>query len=177
MSIVIFLAVLIAAALAFASSRPDTFRVERSTTIHAAPEAVFPHINDLARWQPWSPWEKLDPAIKREMSASTSGKGATYAWEGNKKVGQGSMEITESIPASKIVIRLAFLKPFKATNTVEFTLTPQGGDTHVVWAMDGARPFMAKVAGLFMNCDKMVGKSFAEGLASMKALIEKGAPS
>ena len=112
--IAIIVTVLIAGVLIFAATKPDTFRVQRATSIKAPPEKVFALINDFNRWAAWSPWEKKDPAMKRMFGATTSGKGATYAWEGNKDVGQGRMEIAESIPASKVALKLDFLKPFEA---------------------------------------------------------------
>lgn len=164
---------LIAGVLIFAATRPDTFRVERSASIKAPPERVFALINDFERWDAWSPWEKKDPAMKRTFGAATSGKGATYAWDGNKDVGQGSMEIVESVPPSKVALRLDFVKPFEAHNTVEFRLSPMGGATNVTWAMQGPVPYFAKIIHVFIDMDKMVGKDFEAGLASLKANAEK----
>ena len=125
-TIAIVIAVLIVGVLIFAATKPDTFRVERSTGIKAPPEKIFAILNDFKQWGAWSPWEKKDPAMKRNFGATTSGKGATYSWEGNKEVGQGSMTITESTPSSKIALNLDFLKPFEAHNVAEFTLAAQG---------------------------------------------------
>jgi len=167
------LALAIIILLVIAANKPDAFRIQRSATINAAPDKVFPLINDFHNWPAWSPWEKLDPALKRTHSGVPSGKGAIYEWEGNKKVGQGRMEITESAPPSRIIIKLDFIKPFSANNTTEFTLAGQGGSTNVSWAMTGKQPFMFKVMSIFMSMDKMVGKDFEAGLASMKAIAEK----
>ena len=146
-----------------------------AATIKAAPEKIFPLINDFHRWSAWSPWEKMDPNLKRTHSGAASGKGAVYEWEGNKKVGQGRMEIVESTPPSRVQIKLDFFKPFEAHNTAEFTLAGEGGATNVTWAMHGSMPYMMKVMSVFMNMDKMVGKDFEAGLASMKGLAETDA--
>jgi uncharacterized protein YndB with AHSA1/START domain len=172
-TIAIIIAVLIAGVLIFAATKPDTFRVERSTSIKAPPEKIFAILNDFKQWGAWSPWEKKDPAMKRKFGAITVGKGATYGWEGNKDVGQGSMTITESVPSSKLVLNLDFLKPFEAHNFVEFTLTAQGDTTNVTWAMHGPANFMTKIIHVFMNMDKMVGPDFEAGLANLKAAAEK----
>jgi uncharacterized protein YndB with AHSA1/START domain len=170
---VIIIFVVIAAVLIFAATKPDTFRVERAAGIQAPPEKVFALINDFRRWDAWSPWEKKDPGMKRTFGAATSGKGATYAWDGDKNVGQGSMEIAESVPHSRIAIKLDFVKPFEAHNTVEFTLRPRGGVTDLTWSMQGHTPYFAKVIHVFFDMDSMVGKDFEAGLASLKALAEK----
>jgi len=171
-TIAIVVAVLIAGVLIFAATKPDTFRVQRSASIKAPPEKVFGYINDFKRWDVWSPWEKKDPAMKRTYGATTAGKGATYAWEGNKEVGQGSMEITGSTPSSQVVLKLDFIKPFEGHNTVEFTLQPQGDTTNVTWTMQGPTPYFAKIIHVFVNMDNMVGKEFENGLASLKAAAE-----
>jgi uncharacterized protein YndB with AHSA1/START domain len=169
----ILVLVFIVGALIVAATRPDAFRVERSASIAAPPEKVFPLINDFKRWDAWSPWEKKDPAMKRTYSAVTSGKGARYAWEGNGEVGQGSMEIVESAAPSRVALKLDFVKPFEGHNRVDFTLEPRGGATRVTWAMHGPMPYVSKVISLFCNMDAMIGKEFEAGLASMKAAAEK----
>ena len=166
------IAALIAAILLFAATRPDSFRVERSTTIKAPPERVFGYINDFHNWPAWSPWERMDPALKRTYSGPTSGKGSAYAWEGNSKVGSGRMEIQESSPPGKILINLDFMKPMEAHNITEFTLVPKGDTTDVTWAMYGPSPYLSKVMQTFFSMEKMVGGSFAEGLANLKAAAE-----
>jgi len=172
-SIAIAVAVLIIGILGYAATRPDTFRVERSASIKAPPDKVYALIDDFKRWEAWSPWEKKDPAMQRTYGATTKGKGATYAWNGNKDVGQGGMEIVESIAPSKIAIKLDFLEPFEAHNQVEFTLTPKGDATDVRWAMQGPVPYFAKIIHMFMDMDQMVGKDFETGLANLKSLAEK----
>ncbi|MGH8768559.1 MAG: SRPBCC family protein [Burkholderiales bacterium] len=171
--IAMVIAALIASVLVFAATKPDTFRVQRAASIKAPPEKVFALINDFNRWGAWSPWEKKDPAMKRTFGAATSGKGAVYAWEGNKDVGQGRMEIAESVPPSSIRINLDFVKPFEARNLVEFTLEPEGDLTNVTWAMQGDTPYFAKIIHVFINMDKMVGTDFEAGLANLKAVSEK----
>jgi carbon monoxide dehydrogenase subunit G len=170
--IAIVVVVLIAAILILAAAKPDTFRVQRAARIKAPPEKIFAFINDFNRWGSWSPWEKKDPAMKRTYGASTSGKGAVYAWEGNKDVGQGRMEIAESSPPSKVTLKLDFVKPFEAHNIVEFALEPKGDATNVTWAMQGATPYFAKIIHVFINMDSMVGKDFETGLANLKAAAE-----
>ncbi len=168
---VIAVAVLIAAALAYAASKPDTFTIRRSAVIAAPPEHIFPLIGDLRAQSAWSPFEK-DPAMKRTYSGAARGTGAVYAWDGNRQVGSGSIAITAATPPSKVTLALDMVRPFKAHNTVEFTLDRTPAGTEVTWVMRGAQPFMAKVMGLFMNCDKMVGGEFEQGLANLKALAE-----
>lgn len=171
--ILIALAVLIATVLGLAVTKPDTFRIQRAVTIKAPPEKIFAVINDFHNWTSWSPWEKLDPAMKRTHSGAASGKGAIYEWEGNSKVGAGRMEILDTTAPSKIAIKLDFIKPFEGHNTAEYTLVPQGEMTNVTWAMYGPTPFISKLMQVFISFDKMIGKDFEEGLANLKAVAEK----
>jgi uncharacterized protein YndB with AHSA1/START domain len=170
-TILIVIAVAVAAVLAYAASKPDTFMVRRSASIAAPPEKIFPMIDDLRAQSAWSPFEK-DPNMKRTHSGAPRGKGAVYAWDGNRQVGAGRIAITESVPSSKVVLLLDMVRPFKAHNTVEFTLDRIGAGTNVTWAMQGSQPYMAKVMGLFVDCDKMCGGMFEEGLAKLKAIAE-----
>ena len=172
-TIALIVAVLIAGVLIFAATKPDTFSVERSATIKAPPEKIFAVLNDFHRWTEWSPWEKLDPAMKRTLGGPASGQGATYAWEGNSKAGAGRMEITDSVPARKVGIKLDFIKPFEGHNIAEFTLTPQGDATQVNWLMHGPAPFISKLMQVFISMDKMIGQDFEEGLANLKAVAER----
>ena len=171
---VVLIAIIVAAAglFLYVTGRPDAFRVERSASIDAPPEKVFALINDFHNWPSWSPWDKMDPAMKRTHSGAASGVGAVYAWQGNRKVGEGRMEIIDSSPPSRVAIKLDFLKPFEAHNTADFSLRPAGGGTSVTWAMFGPASFMTKAMGVFMSMDKMVGKDFEQGLANMKAAAE-----
>lgn len=170
--IAIVVVVAVAALLLFAATRPDSFRVERKATIQAPPEKVYGLINDFHRWPQWSPWERLDPAMKRTLGGPDSGLGATYAWEGNKDVGAGRMEIKESVPASKIHIQLDFLQPIESHNQTDFILSSQGSGTEVTWAMYGPADYMTKLMGVFASMDSMVGKDFEKGLANLKAVAE-----
>jgi uncharacterized protein YndB with AHSA1/START domain len=171
--IAIVVVVVLAAVLGFAVTKPDTFRVQRTASIKAPAEKIFPLIDDFKSWGAWSPWENLDPAMKRTYGAATSGKGAVYAWEGNGKVGAGRMEITEAAPPSRVTIRLDFLKPFAAQNFAEFTLRPQGEATDVTWAMYGPSTYLSKLMSVFCDMDSMIGANFETGLANLKAAAEK----
>lgn len=171
--IIAVLAVVVIGILIIASTKPDTFRIERRAVINAPPEKVFALINDFHAWPLWSPWEKRDPNLKRQHSGAPAGKGAIYAWEGNRNVGKGQMEIIESTHSSRVLIKLDFFVPFEAHNTADITLSPKAGGTEVVWAMYGPSLFMSKVMTTFFDMDKMVGKDFEEGFANMKAVAEK----
>ena len=171
--VVIIIVVAIAAVLGYASTQSDVLRVERSTTIKAPPEKIFGVLNDFHNWQSWSPYEKLDPEMKRTLSGADNGKGAVYAWDGAGKAGAGRMEIIESAPASKVTIKLDFSRPFEGHSTAEYTLVPQGDTTKLTWAMVGPAPFITKLMGIFVNLDTMIGKDFEDGLANLKALAEK----
>lgn len=159
--------------LAVAATKPDTFRVQRSATIKAPPEKIFPMINDFRSWAAWSPYEHKDPAMKRTYGSTTSGKGAVYEWDGDKNVGSGRITITDASPPSKVMIDLDMIKPFAASNKVEFTLVPNGDATAVTWEMQGGVPYFAKIIHVFFDMDKMVGGDFEQGLASLKASAEK----
>jgi uncharacterized protein YndB with AHSA1/START domain len=172
-TISIVIAILIAALLLYAATQPDTFRIERSMSIKAPPEKIFSLINDFHQWEAWSPWEKIDPEIKRTYSGTTSGRGAVYEWLGNKDAGQGRMEIIESSPPSRVALKLDFISPFEAHNLVDFTLITQGDTTTVTQAMYGPSPYISKLMGLFFSMEKMVGQKYEEGLASLKAIAEK----
>lgn len=165
--------VAIAIVLILAATKPDTFAVRRAAIIKAPPETIFPLINDFHQWGSWSPYEHKDPAMKRTFSGAARGKGAVYAWEGNKNVGSGRMEILDAPAPSKIVIKLDFLTPFEAHNTAEFTMLPQDDATHLTWLMHGPAPLMSRVMQVFINMDNMVGKDFETGLANVKRLAEK----
>lgn len=166
--------VLLGGFLLFVASKPNSFSIERSMEIQAPPEDVFALINDFHMWSQWSPWEKLDPAMKKTFSGSEKGAGSEYAWAGNKKVGEGKMEIIEAQAPSKVTMKIDFLKPFEAHNVTEFTIVSSDGQTSTVtWKMSGPNPFMMKAVGVFMNMDKVVGKDFETGLTNLKALAEK----
>jgi uncharacterized protein YndB with AHSA1/START domain len=149
-----------------------TFRIARSTIIAAPPERITPHVEDFRAWEKWSPYEKLDPQMKKTFSGAERGEGASYAWQGNSKAGAGSMTITSATP-QKIAIALNFTKPMRSQNTAEFTFEPDGVGTRVTWTMIGPQNLMMKVMGVFMNMDKMIGQAFEEGLGTLKERVEK----
>jgi hypothetical protein len=172
-TIAIGLGILLAAILGFAATKPATFRVERAKSIQAPPDKIFELINDFHRWASWSPYEKLDPAMKKTYTGAVSGKGAVYEWAGNRKAGQGRMEITDSSPGSKVTIKLDFLKPFEGHNVAEFTLEVIGGSANVTWATYGPQAYILKVMTTFFSMDNMLGKDFEAGLDNLKAIAEK----
>lgn len=151
----------------------DTYTIERSTTIEAPPEKIYGHIIDLHKMEAWSPWVGMDPDMTRTYSGPESGVGARYSWSGNRKVGTGSMEITDAKENQRVDIDLEFLKPFKARNKAWMTLEPQGGGTHVTWAISGEKTLMTKVMSIFKSLDSMMGPDFERGLANLKKVAEK----
>lgn len=175
-NILIALAAILAVFAIVVALRPDDFRIARSTNISAPVEAAFEQVNDLHRWQEMSPYAKLDPAGKYTYTGPQAGIGASLAWVGNSKVGEGRMTIIDSRPNELVRMKLEFLKPFKVTNTAEFTFEPGDDQTRVTWSMFGKSKFMCKAMGLFMNMDKMCGTQFEEGLANMKTIAEAGSP-
>ena len=170
---VIAVVVLIAAVVILAVAKSGAFEVQRATTIGAAPEKIFPLINDFQKWSGWSPYEKKDPGMTRTFSGAASGKGAVYEWDGNAHVGKGRIEITEVAVPSQVTIKLDMIKPMEGHNVVNFTLEPRGSATRVTWAMRGVCAYPAKILGLFFNMDKMVGGDFEIGLANLKTLAER----
>src|SRR6266849_5891596 len=170
--ILIALAVVVVVFLSVVAMQPSDFRITRSATIAAPPEAVFAQVNDLHNWEAWSPWAKLDPNAKSTYEGPAAGVGAAFAWSGNNQIGEGRMTVTESRPNELVRFKLDFLNPFKATNTAEFTFKPEGNQTAVTWSMYGKNSFIGKAIGLFINCYKMVGGQFEQGLAQMKSVAE-----
>lgn len=166
----IALVVLIVGFVAVVALQPADFRIEREKSIAAPDYVVFNVLNNFHRWSAWSPWEKLDPNMERKHSGSNVGKGAVYEWSGNDDVGSGRMTIVESVPPSKVVIQLEFIKPFEATNTTIFTIDGAPNESKVTWSMEGKNNFMAKAASLFMDMDAMVGKDFELGLDQLDKL-------
>lgn len=150
----------------------DTFRIERTNLVGAPPGAIHPLVADFHRWREWSPYEDLDPDLKRTYSGAEKGVGAVYAWEGNGKAGAGRMEIVEAPVPDRVTIRLDFSRPMRASHEAVFTFIPEGGATRVTWAMTGARPLLMKLMGLFVNFDRMIGRDFEKGLAKLKAAAE-----
>jgi uncharacterized protein YndB with AHSA1/START domain len=154
------------------ATRPSEFRVTRSGTIAAPASAIFPHVNTLTQWEPWSPWARLDPNAKTTFEGPAEGKGAIMRWDGNRNIGAGSMTILESRPNEFVRFQLDFLKPMKGTSLAEFTFRDEGGKTLVTWSMFGTNNFLAKAMTLVINCEKMVGEQFEKGLANLKSLAE-----
>jgi hypothetical protein len=171
--VALVLAIAIAVLLILAATKPDTLRVQRATSIRAPADRIFSMINDFHQWRGWSPYEDRDPALKRTYEGPDSGQGAVYAWDGNRNVGSGRMEILEASVPSKITIKLDFFKPFEGHNTAEFTMLPQGDVTNLTWTMHGPAVFMSKLMQVFMNLDHMIGRDFEAGLANLKKLAEK----
>ena len=170
----IVVVLVIAAVLGFAATRPGELTVQRSIAIKAEPAKIYPLIVDFRHWPTWSPWEKLDPAMKRTLSGPPGGAGAVYAWDGSSKVGAGRMEVKDATPPSKVVIQLDFLQPFEAHNVADFTLARRADSgTDVIWQMRGPTPFVTKLMSVFVDMDKMIGKDFEAGLANLKAVAEK----
>ena len=168
-------AALVAVFVVIVALQPAEFRVERAATMRAPATAPFAQVNDFQNWRAWSPWEKIDPALKRSYEGPRAGAGAQYAWVGNKDVGEGRMTILESRPGELVRIKLEFFKPFAASNTAEFRFKPaENGATAVSWSMEGRNNFLSKAMCLFVNMDRMVGGMFEQGLAQMKAVVERG---
>jgi hypothetical protein len=175
--VLVVLVLLLGAGAAYVATRPDAYHVERSTTVDAPAATVFAQIDDLSVWKEWSPWEKKDPAMKRTFSATTSGVGATYSWEGNKEVGKGKMSIVDSKPGEKVAEKLEFIEPFHSQADVTFTLQAESPTTtKVTWAMDGKHNFVSKAFSVVKPMDGMIGKDFEEGLSGLKKVAEAKKP-
>ncbi|MBM4342503.1 MAG: SRPBCC family protein [Deltaproteobacteria bacterium] len=173
--IAIVFAVVVVGFLGYAAMQPEDFAVQRSTDIKAPADRVAALIADFHAWEKWSPWEKMDPAMKRTFSGPSSGVGAVYEWSGNSEVGKGRMTVTAVDPAKSLHIKLEFIEPWTATNTTVFTFAQAGDVTKITWTMRGKNEgLMAKAMCVVMDMDKMVGGDFEKGLASLKSLAEKG---
>lgn len=172
-NILIALAVILVLGFLFVATRTNDFRIERKATIAAPPSAIFPLVNDFQQWQTWSPWEKIDPALKRTFSGSPAGVGSVYDWLGNNEVGEGRMTITESKSNEYIRVKMEFLKPFKGLGTTEFVFTPNANGTTVAWSMTGEKGLLGKFMHLVMDMDKMIGGNYDKGLADLKILSEQ----
>ncbi|TWT31372.1 SRPBCC family protein [Blastopirellula retiformator] len=173
LGIVLLLVLAVVVILIAAMTRPNQFSYARSMKMAAPPEVVFPHVNNLQKWEAWSPWEKLDPNMKKTYGDTVEGEGAYYAWNGDGNVGAGAITIAESQPYEKIKMDLKILRPFACENDVFFTFASDGDQTNVTWRMDGKNNFMAKVTSLFMNFEEMCGNQFTEGLESLKQITEE----
>lgn len=172
LSLIGVILLVILAVCGIATTKPDIMKVERSATIAAPPEAVFKVVNDFRRWDDWSPWSKLDPNMKKSFEGPSEGVGAIYRWNGNNEVGEGSTTMTESKPNEKVAMKLEFKRPMEGTNDVQFTFVPEGSGTKVTWSMQGKVPFVGKIFSVFVNCEKMCGDQFNEGLANLKKVVE-----
>lgn len=173
--LLIALAVVAALILVFVivvAMQPSTFRISRSATMSVPAATVFPHINELKKWQPWSPWMKLDPNATSAFEGPEGGTGAAMTWAGNNEVGEGKMTIIESKPNELVRFRLEFYKPMAGTSEAEFTFKPAATGTVVTWTMTGTNNFIGRAMCMVMDMDKMVGGQFENGLASIKALVE-----
>ena len=170
--ILIALAVIVVVFLIIVAMQPAQYRVARSATVTAPPQAVFAQVNDFHKWEAWNPWGKIDPAMKLNYEGAPAGTGAIYTWIGNKEVGEGRMTLIESRPSDLIRIKMEFFKPFAGNSIAEFTFKPEGNQTAVTWSMTGEKNFMAKAIHLFTNMDKMIGGQFEKGLAQMKSVAE-----
>ena len=175
LKILIVLAVIVVVFVVIVATRPGEFRVTRSAAINASPDTVFNQVNDLHKWEAWSPWAKMDPAAKTSYEGPPTGVGSSFAWAGNSRIGEGRMTITDSRPAELVRFRLDFLKPFKGTNVAEFGFKAKDGQTEVTWTMSGANNFLTKAFQMFVDCEKMVGGQFEQGLADMKTIAEREA--
>jgi len=172
-SIVVALLLTFALLGVFIVMQPDSFTISRKTTIAAAPERIFAEVNDFHKWDAWSPWAKLDPNMKTEVTGSESGKGSVYSWKGNQEVGEGTMTILESTSPSLVKIDLHFIKPFDSSSITEIKITPAGANSDVEWTMTGKHNFMSKAFSLFVDMDKAIGADFEKGLAQLKSVSEK----
>ena len=170
--ILVVIAVILVVFVIIVAFQPADFHVTRTANVAAPAEVVFAQVNDLKKWEPWSPWVKLDPAMKQTYEGPASGTGAISRWAGNNQVGEGSMTITESRPNELIRFNLEFIKPMAGTSTAEFSFKPEGNQTSVTWSMSGKNNFIAKAMCLFMNMDTMVGGEFEKGLSSLKSIVE-----
>jgi hypothetical protein len=171
--ILIAVVIVVLGLAAYIATRPGEFQVVRSATFAAPAPAVFAQVNELRKWEAWSPWAKKDPRMKQSYEGPAAGAGAVTSWVGNKDVGEGRMSIVESRPAELVRFKLEFFKPFAATNSAEFTFKEQGGRTAVSWSMSGRNNFVGKAMSVVFDFDKMIGADFEAGLASMKTIVEK----
>ena len=171
--ILIAVAIVLAGLAGYIATRPAEFRVTRAASIAAPAPAVFAQVNELKKWEAWSPWAKKDPQMKQTYEGPPAGTGAFTSWVGNKDVGEGRMTIVESRPNELIGFKLEFLKPFVATNSAEFSFREEGGRTAVTWSMRGQNNFIGKAMGVVFDFDRMIGADFEAGLASLKTLVEE----
>jgi uncharacterized protein YndB with AHSA1/START domain len=171
-AVAVLIALPLAVVLALASREPDSFRVERKVVVAASAEKVFPYLEDPRKTVEWSPWEKKDPNLKKTFSGAATGAGAVYEWDGNKDIGAGRLEITETVPNAKVVMDLHFLRPMEGRNVATYVVTPKDGGSEVSWSIEGPMTLPSKVISVFVSLDAMIGPEFEKGLADLKALVE-----
>jgi len=172
LGILAFTVVAVALFCGVIAMQPDDFKVTRSATIAAPPEKVFEQVNDFHKWEAWSPWAKIDPAMKVSYSGADSGTGAAYTWAGNSDAGEGKMTIMASHPSQHIAIDLDFIKPFASKNVTEFTFRPSADSTEVTWSMASTNNFVMKAFCFVMDMDKLIGGDFEKGLVQLKTVAE-----
>ena len=165
-------AVVVLLFLAVVATRPSSYKVTRSAQVSAPPQTVWTQVADFHRWDAWSPWAKLDPAMKTTYHGPSAAPGSIYEWTGNDKAGEGRMTIVAARPGESVVIKLEFLRPFASQSDTTFTFAPRGGGTEVTWAMAGNNNFVGKVFCLFIDMDKMIGNDFEKGLLQLKTVAE-----
>jgi uncharacterized protein YndB with AHSA1/START domain len=173
LKIIIVVVVLVAAVLAYAATRPDRFRVQRSIVVNAPPEKIFALINDFHNWDSWAPQDQQDPTMHRTYSGPTEGKGAVSEWSGSGSTGKGRMTIVESVPPQMVSITVDFVKPFEAHNMNQFALEPAEGGTKVTWSIDASNLYLMRVMGIFVNMQKEFGKHMESGLTSLQTFAEQ----
>jgi hypothetical protein len=170
--ILLGLVAVIALICILASFQSDEMDITRSAISTAPPEAVFKVVNDFRQWDAWSPWSRLDPQMKKSLEGPPEGVGAVYHWSGNSTVGEGTTRLIESNPNEKVGMKLEFVRPFAGEANVQLTFAPEGTGSKITWAMQSKKPFMGKVMGLFMDCEKVCGNQFLQGLANLKKVAE-----
>jgi hypothetical protein len=171
--LLIGLVLLIATFLVVVWLQPDDYRLTRQTVIAAPAAAIFAQVNDLQKWENWSPWAKLDPNAKVTFSGPPAGPGASFRWDGNDKVGAGTMTITESKSNLRVATRTDFVKPFEGTSNSDFVFSEAGSQTNVIWTVTGKQNFIGKAICLFMSMEKTLGPDFERGLAQLKQVVER----
>ena len=173
---VTLLLVVLLAFIGVVALQPSSFEVTRMGVVPASPSDVFAMVNDLHRWDAWSPWIQLDPNARMTYEGPQAGPGAAVRWAGNKEVGEGRMEIVENRPDERVRLRLEFIKPFPAKSELEFDLEPTEGGTQVTWTMNGNNNLLGKVMCLFVNLEKRVGGDMERGLANMRGAVPAAPP-
>lgn len=172
MKIFLGLGVLLVGFIAYVATREGKFHYERNGVINASPEKIFPYISDFRKGGEWSPYEQVDPHMKKTFLGPDAQVGSVMEFDGNKDAGSGKLEILKIVPNESVEIKLTMLKPFHAENLVVYKLTPQGDGTRFSWAMSGDGGFMGKLLNVFIDCEKMIADQFTVGINNLKAVIE-----